>query len=248
MCATVLPVTSADSARKPTGAGTPADALGETKRMHTSDAESKESCECPTCEDSFDTTRGMKIHHVSVHGESIAGELYTCEQCGTTFRRDPAKARQSDRLFCSLECSSTWQSENWVGEKHPGFNSGLVSCEQCGEQFYRKPSKQAENERTFCSLECWSHCQRVEGNGKVHYGKNWAQQRGQARERDNHTCQTCGYTPSEGERALDVHHIRPVRTFETPKEAHKLENLLTLCRPCHRKWEGIPLRPEAVDL
>lgn len=32
---------------------------------------------------------------------------------------------------------------------------------------------------------------------------------------------------------MDVHHIRKYRLFEDPKEANKLENLISLCHSCH---------------
>jgi len=34
-----------------------------------------------------------------------------------------------------------------------------------------------------------------------------------------------------------VHHLRPLRTFRDPAEAHALENLITVCRRCHRRLE-----------
>jgi predicted HNH restriction endonuclease len=41
-----------------------------------------------------------------------------------------------------------------------------------------------------------------------------------------------------------VHHITPIRDFDTPEEANTLDNLITLCEPCHAQWEGLYLRPD----
>lgn len=75
------------------------------------------------------------------------------------------------------------------------------------------------------------------------YGSNWKRMRDKTRERDNNTCQVCGYEWEEGEMKLDVHHIIPLKKFEKPEKANTLDNLITLCRECHNEWEGIPLRP-----
>ncbi len=74
-------------------------------------------------------------------------------------------------------------------------------------------------------------------------GPNWDEQRGRARARDGYRCRHCGVGEREG-RAHDVHHIQPFRTFGYARgdndrylEANRLENLVTLCRSCHRRVE-----------
>jgi DEAD/DEAH box helicase domain-containing protein len=74
-------------------------------------------------------------------------------------------------------------------------------------------------------------------------GPDWERQRGQARQRDGYRCRHCG-APERPERAHDVHHIVPFRTFgyvrgrnDNSIEANALENLVTLCRSCHRRVE-----------
>ena len=75
------------------------------------------------------------------------------------------------------------------------------------------------------------------------YGPNWPEQRHKARQRDGYRCTVCGAAERPG-RQHDVHHIRPFRSFgyvpgvnENYKLANRLENLRTLCHPCHRKVE-----------
>jgi DEAD/DEAH box helicase domain-containing protein len=74
-------------------------------------------------------------------------------------------------------------------------------------------------------------------------GPNWEQQRHRARARDGYRCRHCG-APERPERTHDVHHIEPFRTFGYVRgendhylEANRLENLVTLCRSCHRRVE-----------
>lgn len=96
------------------------------------------------------------------------------------------------------------------------------------------------------------------------YGPNWEQQRNAARVRDGFRCRQCG-TPesssptggrvprSEAEwggaggegRQHDVHHLTPFRAFgyvpglnENYILANVLDNLITLCRACHRRTEA----------
>jgi DEAD/DEAH box helicase domain-containing protein len=74
-------------------------------------------------------------------------------------------------------------------------------------------------------------------------GPNWEEQRSQARARDGYRCRHCG-VPERPNRAHDVHHIEPFRTFGYVRGkndqylvANRLENLVTLCRSCHRRVE-----------
>lgn len=83
-----------------------------------------------------------------------------------------------------------------------------------------------------------------------YYGQNWHEQRQQALERDNYECRVCGLTEEQHqaahEQSLHVHHIKPLRTFDDPEDANTLDNLVALCKGCHNRWEGIPLRPQRV--
>jgi transposase len=82
------------------------------------------------------------------------------------------------------------------------------------------------------------------GGAAIDYGSNWKRMRAKTRERDNHTCQACGHEWKEGEIKLDVHHITPIKDFDTPEDANTLDNLVTLCRTCHNEWEGLYVQPD----
>lgn len=69
----------------------------------------------------------------------------------------------------------------------------------------------------------------------------WQNAREAALARDR-VCQDCG--TNDG---LHVRHIRPVRVFSSPKNAHHLSNLVVLCSSCHPKWEGRSERPNSLD-
>jgi 5-methylcytosine-specific restriction endonuclease McrA len=131
--------TSADSVSIPTGARTPADALGEPKRMSQSEPGEQEFYECPTCGKSLDTEHGMKTHHSMVHGESIAGETITCQQCGEEATFPPSTA--DGRKYCSEEC----MAEAYVEQT-------TATCEVCGDEYSVAQSR--EDSSRFCSRDC----------------------------------------------------------------------------------------------
>ncbi len=62
--------------------------------------------------------------------------------------------------------------------------------------------------------------------------RGWRDVKVRARAEDNHTCQKCGKDLSND--SAPVHHIRQRSRYDNPTEADRLENLETLCAPCHR--------------
>lgn len=68
------------------------------------------------------------------------------------------------------------------------------------------------------------------------YGPGWDRLRLLVRQRDGYRCQVCN-TP-EMDRAHDVHHKIPFRSFANPEQANRMENLVTLCPTCHQRAEN----------
>ena len=159
--------TSADSLEA-TGAETPADALGVTKRMSTSSPQREESHECPSCDREFDTEYGVKQHHAKAHGESLAMSTVECDSCGQQFDRATREVENYDRHFCSRSCKSDWQSENTTGEENPNWAGGHtpVECVECGGAFKAKPSH--ADRRRFCSRDCYADWLSEHNNGENH--------------------------------------------------------------------------------
>ncbi|WP_268105321.1 HNH endonuclease [Natronomonas gomsonensis] len=69
--------------------------------------------------------------------------------------------------------------------------------------------------------------------GTADYTGKWRSVRREALKRDDYECQRCGKTKEEMGRNPDVHHLIPVRSFDDPQDAHRLLNLVCLCRRCH---------------
>jgi DNA-binding CsgD family transcriptional regulator len=82
--------------------------------------------------------------------------------------------------------------------------------------------------------------------GEIGYGHGWnISKKREVRKRDNHTCQDprCSVTQTDHidkhDEKLHVHHLRKARNVDDPEKRNAKENLITLCRNCHTRWEKI---------
>lgn len=179
-----------------------------------------------------------------------------CAVCGTALTRDRGAYNSSERFFCGEDCRGQWVSENLSGEDSPQYDRIELTCVVCGDDFETWPFKSG---RDYCSRDCASEGMVGENNPNYkgshgdYCGANWQEQREKRLARDGYCCVVCGVKDSEhsetyGE-GLHVHHVQPRREFWEGGEfdyesANELSNLVTLCVSCHRKWEGIPLKPQ----
>lgn len=106
--------------------------------------------DCPTCDESFDTERGMKIHHSRVHGESIATQEYECKRCGDSFTGQT----KNDPVYCSRSCSGTDTSAG-TGSDHHNYSERVdVTCAECGNTKSVIPSVYDSRDQFFCDNDC----------------------------------------------------------------------------------------------
>lgn len=199
--------------------------------------------------------------------ESSTKILIKCEECGKEFERYSHHASRNEHQFCSNQCRGVWHGRHGQGENHPRWaNYLLVVCDQCGNGFrQRSATRLKRNRHNFCCMECaavWSSEHHTgennhnwKGGGVEYYGPNWYRQARLARKRDDYKCQHCGIAQNKLRRTLDVHHIKPFRTFgyirnenENYKLANDLTNLISLCQQCHAKAEAnmIPIQPKLL--
>jgi len=148
---------------------------------------------------------------------------------------------------------------------HDENASVSLECDYCSDKFERVPYRleQKDPDNVFCSNECrvewlsdktgenalgWIDGRFFETDYSRAYNGTFRENRARALERDEYECQACGMTNQEHKdqhgTSLHIHHIQPVASFETHDEAHELRNLVSLCVQCHRKWEGVPLKPQ----
>lgn len=138
------------------------------------------------------------------------------------------------------------------GIKHRGRSEAeRLKWEQMSDE-QRAAQVAAAHEITREMAESGEHHWQLDTPERLGYGEGWTdEKKEQAREKYGRVCQGCGvpeadYLESFGNR-LDVHHIIPAAYFDGPVKRNALENLIPMCRSCHRKYEGIPLRPQLAD-
>lgn len=220
--------------------------------------------ECSECDKRSMNERGLKQHLAREH--DITGSYYKRLSDREWFYKQyvvlgNSTADIAETVGCSKPRALAWKQKHGIesitayksrgtGNDNPNSDRLVVECDHCHSEISRPRSKVEKNEYNFCDRACqasWASNRTGQDNplykgGPIYYGKGWKEARTKRLESDDRECRVC----SSGE-CLEVHHIKPVRSFEEPERAHYQENLITLCQTCHSKWEGIPLRPEVID-
>lgn len=177
---------------------------------------------------------------------------FDCAQCGrhTVKKGNITGRRLCKHLYCSRDCHQAWIKANSpTGPSHTSWKRVTLQCAHCDKTFSRAP-RSVKSATPCCSKACqyaWRSGPQSnlwKGGHADYYGPNWKTQRRAARDRDGHTCQSCGITSTVHGRAMQVHHIRPFKSFgyiagvnDLYLEANDLSNLISLCAPCHISLE-----------
>lgn len=172
-----------------------------------------------------------------------ASETTVCKTCETEFDYYPSDKKGT---YCStcVEKADGLLPEHYT-EK---VERVKVACPACEKERTVLPSIVENNKRgVFCDLDCYGAWLSENIVGEDHhmwkganpeYAYGWSKIQRAARVRDGYQCRVCGVTKSELGRNPDVHHIKPVREFEHPRDAHDMENVISLCPSCHSKAEA----------
>ena len=220
-----------------------------------------------------DRARNIHHTQVHTNGPTRQEFLTALQQLSTKLGRTPRKTDMDDQgPYSSPTYQDRFGSWNLALKKaglEPNHTPGTaqeVACDWCDDVIVREPWKLEENEHHFCTKDCYGswkseHPSEVMlrsqagesspvwngGYESPAYGPAWREKRKRVLERDNHACQSCTMTDEEHHeeygRSLDIHHIKPIKAFDELEEAHRIENLVTLCTPCHSIHEGILYRP-----
>ncbi len=127
------------------------------------------------------------------------------------------------------------QSRAKRGKKRPREVGEKISKAKMGhkvsEETRRKISESLKGGRSS-----WWKDGRSSERQRFYSSAHWIEQRARILERDNHTCQGCGWTETEAGRVA-VHHIIPLSEGVYDAYDYPDELLITLCSVCHTVTE-----------
>lgn len=167
-------------------------------------------------------------------------ESRPCVTCGTVFV--PHRSHPEARC-CSVQCGNRYQEKRRKA-KRDAANAAAATERPCA--VCERPFKTHVKRQIYCSPDCRyaaslrhrrEHQARLPKGVKTarNYRTRWGGNYKLALERDGFTCRLCEATAQ-----LEVHHING--EGEKRGDDHRLENLLTLCRKCHKGVHNIMLR------
>lgn len=149
----------------------------------------------------------------------------TCKTCGDPFKVSPSTLKNRPALYCSRECRPKSRENNpFFGKTH--------------DKEARKKMSIIAKKRTGKDNPAWK------GGKQKYYGENWKEMRRKTLNRDNKKCVICKRGKEELGTDPSVHHIVPIKNFDTPENANYLDNLITVCRKHHSMIEGWGLKPD----
>lgn len=172
------------------------------------------------------------------------GKFVNCYTCGKIHYRNKTQLKQK-HYFCSRQCFDKFHSSSMRGLNHPNYKAVTMQCPVCNKEISVIQSR-LKYKVHYCSKECMAIDYQTRLKGKnnpnyihgqeLYYGKNWADISLKIKNRDHFECQRCHTKENElpANWKLDVHHIIPLRTFNSIEEANQESNLITLCSRCHK--------------
>lgn len=169
------------------------------------------------------------------------GQVIACAKCGIEVYKNPSRIREygkKDGYFCSRKCHILLLQER----------AFRLNCAVCFKIFFCEPAQVKLRHRKTCSMVCRGKYQTLQANKRretgiytkhqmdrqARYCKEMKDARNAAFKRDDYTCQECRVRNGRGITVyLEADHIKPFAYF--PESRYDVNNLRTLCKPCHNK-------------
>lgn len=152
----------------------------------------------------------------------------------TREKSNPAKYSRAQGVDPeSKHLDAAWLREQYVDKDKTDAEIASMDCVDVNRSSVGRVRRSYSIDSDYHISECDSH--------GFSYGPNWNNITKRIRKRDDYMCQDCKITQREYldmfDMKLDVHHKRPVTEFKHIHQANRDENLVTLCRRCHKEVE-----------
>lgn len=183
--------------------------------------------------------------------EEVANELGVT---GWTISRWLDECGIDTRNHGTRRYSELWDEE-YIRQKYwdEGMTMGEIAdeigCERASVG--RAMDRLGIDKRSMSEELSGERAPRWKGGHTNYCGPNWQRKRRKALDRDSYSCQRCGMTDEEHRkkygRSIEVHHISRRESFRDDsgninwEKANQLSNLISLCKQCHAKLEGLPI-------
>lgn len=189
--------------------------------------------ECPACGNEFEKGRSFAIHWGKQDSESHPGD--PPDKIDTS---DPELSEQMEGRELS-EAHREAIAESKRGEENPMY--GRERSEAFKERMRELKSGQARSRETRKkiseSLKGKDHDGQFQSgeenrywvDGEYDYGPLTQSDKDQIRKAAGHECEVCGKSREEQGYKMSVHHI------DGDTDNNEPENLMVICRPCHRR-------------
>jgi len=171
---------------------------------------------CPGCDYSTDTERGLNIHIGRVHGRTKE-----CKYCSELFVYHPSE----NNKFCSEKCYKSYRDENSENQQ--------TECVECGDSFFYHPTAESGK---FCSWECFS---------KSEINFNWKNTEIKKKKTAESICENCGeefdYNPDKTKGIFCSQKCVHKSDKKWPKPGrNKVEREELQCHICDEKLIRLP--------
>lgn len=184
----------------------------------------------------------FQVRDKNPHWKGIREEV-PCKQCNVPFLVTTTK-RKGTAKFCSIKCRTVYHKINGAPSDKKLYDLCLFCKAEIKIGRIKKLGK-----RNFCGRECAdaAHSLYLRGdkNGRYingayesKYAPGWTRKlKDTIRQTLGLQCKICGVSQSVNN-ILHVHHI------DGEKDNHSPNNLITLCKHCHRRTHGAKVKEE----
>jgi RNA-directed DNA polymerase len=187
----------------------------------------------------------------STHSDSVANKVLALNRLYGGWCRYYQYTSRASQTFGQVYAKLFWYLAHWLGGKFRLKMTQVMrryyNKDGLGSDRYKmmKPLKTQQYQQRFLKPNPYlnqTRLQRERLPNVIERKEVWngfearpgmADLRPLVLQRDGYTCQSCGISVPLGQAQVD--HKRPVRRFKLPINANRLENLQTLCIPCHGK-------------